>query len=98
VKPVTRHRGFFAATGGATSIEDDPMVRKSASASSDLLIGTLLRAREQAIHQNETMAAYLIGMAIKVIEDRQAEGVPPGWDDGVVEEDGDTAQAGLPAA
>jgi hypothetical protein len=50
---------------------------------SDALIATLLKAREQALECEEPFAAYLIGMAVKAIEDRQAEGIPPGWDDGV---------------
>lgn len=65
------------------------MARKPFASSHDALIGTLLKARDQAMGLDETMAAYLIGMAIKAIEDRQVEGVPPGWDDGMTLDDDD---------
>ena len=61
------------------------MSRKTAPTTTQTLIGTLLTARQQAIELNEIMSVYLIGLAIKAIEDREAEGVPPGWDDGIDE-------------
>ena len=74
------------------------MARKPVAPSPDILIGTLLRAREQAIGCHETMAAYLIGLAIKAIEDRQGDGVPPGWDDEVTDDDEDEPAGALTAA
>lgn len=53
----------------------------------DALIATLLKAREQALALDEPFAAYLVGMAVKAVEDHQVDGIPPGWDDGVAVDD-----------